>query len=229
MRNAACRLGLTVCLAAASAPGSAQAGASIVEPVVARAGPRDYEVGTWAALSAPTGRAGELADRGFKLGLTVTDVSSDWVGVGLDLSYSEWPCTGAGAALDQFFSAFGGAVHGTEVWMTGIQAGIHFKVVPLPGAPIAPWVWADAGVSRTNQHIEVPVDQLQAAGWQVSNASPEKVSYAPVFAGGVGVELGASSTMRIGLDARYEWLYLEGASDPFTTISVGAHVLFGRR
>ena len=224
------RLAWGACMAMALVASPTLASLPIVGPPPVNVPPAaGFEFGPWISASAPTGTAGDVFDRGISAGVTATDLRTVMIGLGVDLAYSRWPSPAAGASLDALFSAVGSApVRGTRVTMTSLQVGGHVKVSLLPGRRVAPWVQAGVGVSRANRKIEVPADQLRAAGWQVLKSTSDEITYQPLFETGMGLDLKTGEGMKVGLDASYQWLMFAHESDPFTAFRIGGHVLFGR-
>jgi hypothetical protein len=228
MRIRACRLPLAACLAMASIATSAFAGASIVEPYAPSPQLQGMEVGAWAAISTPNKAAGEIYDRGWKLGLSMTQMATPGFGIGVDMSYSRWPSTRAGDEWDRYFTeASGGApIFGTKVTLTGVQAGVHCRVVPMPRELLTPWLQLGAGMARVQYRVEPPLDRLEAAGLE-EEASIDESFNAPVVSAALGLDLRQSRDVKLGLEAKYEWIFNSAASQPFTSITIGAHLRFG--
>lgn len=224
------RLTWAACLAMAVVATPAFAGVRVVGPAPV-SGPRaGFEYGPWISASAPTSTAGDVFDRGINAGVTVTEMQTPMIGVGADVAYLRYPSPTVGASWDALFSSFGSApVSGTEFTMTSLQLSGHFKVSPLPGRRVEPWVQAAMGVSRANRKLEVPVVQLQAAGWQVYKATSNEITYQPLFETRAGLDFKTSEGMKIGVHASYEWLLFSNETSAFTALSIGGHVLFGRR
>ena len=228
MRIRACRLPLAACLAMASVATSAFAGASIVAPHVPGTHPHGLEADAWAAISTPNKAAGEIYDRGFKLGLSVTQMATPGFGVGLDMSYSRWPSTRVGDEWDRYYTEVSGGapIFGTKVTLTGVQAGVHFRVVPMPMELLTPWLQLGAGMVRMQHRVEPPLDLLEAAGL-VEQASIDESFNAPVVSAGLGFDLKQSDDVKFGLGAKYEWILDSSGAQPFTSITIAAHLRFG--
>ena len=220
------RLTAAACLVMASFADSALAGASIVEPRAAQQPSQGYALAVWGAMSVPSAAAGDVYDRGFELGMSVTEMFSRRAGVGLDIGYSRWPSERTGAALDALFSMLsrGAPISGSKVSLTGLQAGIHVRLVAAPDRISAPWIQLGAGLFGMKHRIELPVSQLIAAGWQVREAGEDTFDYGPVFATSVGVDL---PKIHLGLGATYEWIRDPHTSEMFTSLTIGMRALLG--
>lgn len=222
-------LSLSVLLAMALGTRQAAAGPSIVEPREPSTPAVGFEMGPWVSVSGPTGAAGDAFSRGISSGVTFTSMQNRNVGVGVDLGYCSWLSPQTGAALDALFGAVSGvSISGTRATLTEIRAVGHVKVVPLPDRGVTPWAQIGFGVSRTNNKIDLPADQLRAAGWTILNQSTGSIAYQPIFTGGGGIDFKIDNRMKIGLDASYQWSVLSQASKPFTAFALGGHILFGR-
>lgn len=230
MRFRACRLPLAACLAMASVAGSALAGASIVEPYASSSSPHGLEASAWAALSAPTDVAGGVYDQGFKLGLSVTQMATPSFGIGFDIGYSRWPSARAGNAWDQFYTELSGGapIFGSKVTLTGLQAGLHLRAVPVPRSFITPWIQLGGGLARMHDRVQPPPrDQLEAAGLEGWGATMDEFFTAPVLSAGIGFDIRQSEEVKFGLEARYEWIHDSSTSLPFTSLTIAAHARFG--
>ncbi len=217
------------CLAVALSSTPAFAGASIVGPVGERVRAAGFEFGPWVSLSVPTGLAGDVFDRGVSAGVSVTLMATRRAGAGLDFGYSRWPSPKAGAAMDDLLSRIGGTpISGTKSTMTALRGTLHLRVVPLPDGPVVPWVQAGMGVCRVSRRLELPWDQLLAAGWRRGESNADDASYEPIFVSSIGLDFKNDSQRRIGLDASYQWLLIAGESRAFTEFAVGLHASFGR-
>lgn len=221
------RIALGICLVLALLPASARAGASIVEPIQpdTREKVRGIELGPWIAIASPTALAGDWYDTGFRAGVTATLRQTRTVGSGLDLGYIGHSSAREGAQLDDLFSALSQTpIHGTKVALTGLEAIVHVRVVPLPDRSIVPWVQVGAGACRVNRRVELPADQLRLAGWQVMNANSSAITFEPVAASTLGLEFGDWAGPRLVLEVSHEWLFISEESHPFTSLSFGAHL-----
>ena len=225
-RQARYRLTAAACLMMALFAASARAGASIVEPRTAQQPSQGYELAVWGAMSVPSEAAGDVYDRGFELGMSVTEMISRRTGVGLDIGYSRWPSERAGAALDGLFSMLSGGapISGSKVSLTGIQAGIHVRLVAAPDQFSAPWIQIGAGLFGMKHRIELPVSQLNAAGIQVREVGADSFDYGPVFATGVGLDF---PRIHLGLGATYEWIRDPHTSKMFTSLTIGMRAVLG--
>jgi hypothetical protein len=224
------RLAWGACLAMAVVATSAFAGVRVVGPAPASEPRAGLEYGPWISASEPTRTAGDVFDRGISAGMTVTEMQTPMIGVGADIAYVRYPSPIVGASWDALFSSVGSApVSGTKFTMTSLQLSGHFKVSPLPGHRVEPWLQAGMGVSRANRKLEVPVVQLQAAGWQAYQATSNDITYQPLFETRVGLDFKTSEGMKIGVHASYQWQLFSNETSPFTALSIGGHVLFGRR
>jgi hypothetical protein len=206
------------------------AGASLIGPRPVDSEPevRGLDVGFWVSSSHPTGNAGDGLDRSFKAGGTLTWMRAKTLGLGLALDYCRWRSTSAGAALDEVFSAIGGSeIHGTTITTSGLRGTMRVvQSVPTEGR-IVPWLQVGFGLCRLNRKIVFPVAQLQNAGWQVSGSGGRTLSIEPMFLGGLGLDVKANESMKIGLDATGELIYVKDSADPITAVTIGGHVLFG--
>jgi hypothetical protein len=224
-------LALYAVLVLISTADRAFAGASIVEPAPPRTpgGPTGLNFGFWASSSQPSGDSRGVLDRSFKAGGALTWMRSRTIGVGLGVDHCRWRSPAAGAALDDFFSAFSGTeIRGTEVTMSSIRGTVRGTQWLFPDALVSPWVQFGAGVCRLDRKIVFPVEQLRYSGWQLSNSGTKNISYQPILVGGLGFDLRPTGSTRVGFDVMGEIIYLSDEPDPVTAITLGGHVLFGR-
>lgn len=223
------RIALRVLLLLAC-PGSAFATASIIGPAPERVrlSVRAFEVGFWASGSNPTGSSRAGIDPSYKAGASLTWMRTPSAGIGLALDYCRWRSPATGEAFDRLFTAFSQSpIRGTEATLSGLRATMFVKQeVPIPG-PVVPWLRVGAGACRTNSKLVFPAAQLQNAGWTVSSSGTRTVSYDPMLVGGVGFDVRATGSMKLGLDLTYEVIYAKDTNDPVTALMFGGHVLFG--
>jgi hypothetical protein len=221
-----------VCLAIAMAVAPASAGVRVVGtgPRPPAAHGKGGEVGFYGSASIPTGDDWQDVDEGVNAGFTATRMYSNGVGFGLDLGYAGWRSAAAGAELDQLFSALSQSqIQGTMATLESYEAMAHLKVAPCTVGHFTPWFQIGVGAARVNQKLELPVAQMEAAGFQFRRPyDPNEIHYEPVFVGKVGVDVATEQAFRLGLDASYRLLALYGDSSAFSSFAVGGHLLFGR-
>ena len=208
---------------------SAFAGAMVTGPAPPHAPWLGFEISPWISASVPTALADETFDGGVSAGVSATALQTPLVGMGVGVTYTHWPSPAGGALLDALFSGLSGyPVSGTKFTMSEWRAGLHLTVSPLRARPFAPWAQAGVGASRAVRRLEVPVEQLQAAGWQVLEPIVDEITYQPIAETRIGFDIRTRTGTKIGLHASYIWLFLADESEPFTAFTLGGHAVFGR-
>ncbi len=178
------------------------------------------ELGPQLALSVPTGSAGDTYAPGVGGGLTATFMHNPVAGVGLDLGYHHWPgASDAEAEFDAWLSRLSGrTITGTK-WSLGTfeVAGYGRVVAPVRG-PVVPWLRAGVAYYYLRHHLELMGQAADDTDWQFG------------YIGGVGFDVRATATMKLGLDATYRYLMWEDdAGQRSTAYTIGAHLLFSPR
>jgi len=212
-------------------PRGAHATASLIGPAhdpgteAKRSG---LDVGFRASGAHATGKSGEGVDPSYQAGASLVWRRTRTVGIGVALDYCRWRWPSAGLELDRIFSALSQSpIHGTAFTLSGLRGTVFVKQMFLPEAVVVPWLQAGGGLCRSNSKFVLPAAQLQNAGWEVSDSGTRSISYDPMLAGGVGLDVKLTPSMRIGFDLQGEVVYLKDAPDPFTAVTVGGHLLFG--
>ena len=67
--------------------------------------------------------------------------------------------------------------------------------------PIAPWIKLGVGGYRVTSNLNVPADQLRAAGFHVLDQSSDETTDRFGYVGSVGFDVRAGARMKLGLDA----------------------------
>jgi hypothetical protein len=190
-----------------------------------------FGLGPRFGICMPTGDAGNMFEPGIDAGFVATYWHKPTGGFGLDLGYHRLiGSPEANGAMDRLFSINGTSVTGSQWVWRSFQATPHVKAaLPLRG-PVTPWVRLGAGLFGVDVDLDVPVDQLQAAGWQVSRPSGDKLEYMYGYTGGVGLDIETIAFMKIGLDTSFQLVPAQrGTTADFKALTIGVYVLFDQR
>ena len=196
--------------------------------VAANAQAHRFEIGPQFGISVPTGQASDAADLGVNAGVTATFMQNPTSGFGVDLAYHSWPgSSNLNTATDVLFSQLGGTpITGSKWTLSALQVTGHIKVVPQVSGPVAPWFQVGAGVYHAGSNLKVPADQLQAAGFTVSQQSSNSTTDRFGYTGSLGVDFATGNRMKVGLDASYHYLlWKDNTGNNFTVFTVGVHIL----
>ena len=214
------RLVLTVACIALAAP--AQAGATWV--------------GAQLHFPVPAHDVGDT-QLGVDAGVTITTMTSAYVGIGADMIYHYWPAsTGYEAAFDRYLRTERmEALAGPDWALSAFQITGHVKLVAPAGERYAPWMQVGAGIYRLNLNL----DQRRPDGtyaW-VEGPGSGNIKVVPGVYGGVGLDFHLSSPVVLGVDATYHYVRSherstwgwDGINDfpDFSALTVGMHALFG--
>jgi len=199
--------------------------------IAARADGQGFEFGPRLAVSTPTSDFDNSADLGFDAGMTASWMYKPTSGFGVDVGYQRWPgSTALNSVLDALWSFTGTPVTGTRVTFSAIQATMHVKAVAQVRGPVVPWIQVGAGIYRLTQEIDVPLAQMQAAGWEVRESDSKGGSNEFGYTGSAGLDFGTIGGMRLGLDASYHYLQSNGDfGENLSALTIGTHLLFGSR
>lgn len=191
-----------------------------------------FDLGARVALSTPTEKS-DAYDHGIDAALTFTSMQTPHAGIGLELGYQHWPSSKAGAALDQYFSEFmnqlgGPSIQGTRAFVDAFQVSAHIRACALPGGAVGPWADLGVGLVRANATIDFPGSGTFAgSGGSVTLLDSHTVTYSPGISLGAGFDVSSQKGIRVGPDASYRWVFVEGDnSATFTAFAVGLHVRF---
>jgi opacity protein-like surface antigen len=201
--------------------------AGVAVAAVAHAGGVDF--GPRFAISVPTGDAGISMSPGLNAGVTATFMGDGLTGFSMDVAYHRWPgSSSANAAIDDLFSRLGGStITGSKLTFSAIQFTGQLRVAPRVSGAVAPWIQVGAGIYRTNAHLDLPWDQLRAAGWTVvESGNGDSISHEFGYLGTLGIDFKVSANMKFGLDASYHHVLWGGELDPdLNVFTVGARLL----
>jgi len=190
---------------------------------IAKAGGLEY--GPRVATSIPTHDVREALGPGLRYGWTATFMDSPSRGSGFDISYCRWPGSSEiDRRLDQLFSALSGVpISGSKTTVSTVQVAVHRKLFALDKGPILPWLKFGAGVERVNSKLELPIGDLQDAGFRVTTSGPGDVSYRFGLQIGPGLDVRITANTKLGLDASYGVIFTE---EPLiTAFSISAFLL----
>ena len=184
-------------------------------------------IGPKLAFPVPARDIGD-AQLGIDAGVTINDMKSPRVGVGLDLIYHYWPASPAyKAAFDRYLRNLRYQVIDSETWaFSALQATAHLKLV----APIidqhGPWVEVGAGMYFVDRNIAEP--NWDGSPVSVVSRGGSGITPVPGWYGSVGFDFHASSGVALGLNANYHHVWSEYKEVPnFSALTLGTHILFG--
>jgi hypothetical protein len=199
-----------------------------VLPAAIAAQERGSEIGLRFAFSAPSGDAEITTDPGMNAGLTATFMRNRVVGVGFDVGYHRWPGSPyANDTMDEFWSRLSGTtITGSRVNLSTLEFVGHLKVVPPARGAVAPWIKTGAGLFRVNTELRLPVDQLEAAGWQVLNGSSGSIDYRLGSVVGAGFDIKTGRGLTVALDTSFLFLlWSDERGANFTAMTLGVSLL----
>lgn len=212
--------------------GSAMAGASIVGPAEPRGSrpPMGFEWSARAALDAPYGDTAEGVDDGFQCSVGFTSILSRTEAVGVSLGYAGWRSSEAGLFLDRLFSGISGtSIHGSKVSMGAVDLDLRVHVVPLPDRASFLQLDCGVGIRRSTSRVELPAEQLRAAGFTVTESvTSAKATYEPIAMAGLGIDLFRASSMKAGLDVTQLW-WIGSDAGTVRFLRIGGHVTLRHR
>ncbi len=212
----------------------AEAGASLVEPrgTGREAGGR-IEAGPYLAFPVPARDVGG-SQLGVDAGASLSTLSSEGMGVGIDFAYHYWPASsGYRAAFDRYLRSNRlESLDGSEWACSVFQLTGHLRYeLSLPGAG-RPWLQVGAGAYRVDYNL----DERRPAGtysWVVGRGLGNSRLVGGGYVGS-GLDMRVSPGVSLGLDATYHYLWMRhqgwGPNDlpDFSVVTIGTHVLFGR-
>jgi len=179
-----------------------------------------FELGPQLALSVPTGSAGDTYAPGVGGGLTATFMHNSFAGVGVDLAYHHWPgASDAEAEFDAWLSRLiGRPITGTKWRLGAFEVAGYVKAVAPVRGPVVPWLRAGVAYYYLRNRLELMGRAADDTDWEFG------------YVGGVGFDVRATGTMKLGLDATCRYLMWEDdAGQRFTAYTIGAHLLFSPR
>jgi len=187
-------------------------------------------VGTQMHIPVPARDIGDT-QLGLDAGVTLTRMTNAHVGVGADVIYHYWPASsGFEAAFDRYLRSTRLETLAGSTWaFTAVQFTGHVKLVAPTVRRCAPWGQIGAGVYRLNRNL----DERRPAGTYAWTTGFRNISIVPgVYVGG-GLDLKASTSVALGLEATYHSVLSHdrswsGVNDlpNFAALTVGTHVLF---
>ena len=202
--------------------------ADITGPPDTSSVPHWVEFGAQFAIPLPTADIAST-ELGFKTGLSLTDMMSPGVGVGLDLAYHYWPASSE--FKDKFntrlrYETFNTLELGGTTWrLSALQMTGHFKFV-APVDRVRPWLQFGVGTYLVDPHVS---GYHGDAGFFFVDAKPFPTKFVAGGSAGIGVDLVNTGSMRFGLDASYDHLWSKEAyGSDFDAFTVGGHLLFGK-
>jgi hypothetical protein len=172
---------------------------------------------------------------GVGAGVTLTQMTNAYVGVGVDLNYHYWPASsGYVAAFDRYLrSERMEALKGSDWALSAFQITGHVKLVAPVGERYAPWMQLGAGIYRLNLNL----DERRPRGTYAWVEGLGNISVVPGGYGGVGLDFPVSSPVVLGVDATFHYVASHkkstwgwrGINDlpDFAAFTVGMHALFG--
>ncbi|MBI5710932.1 MAG: hypothetical protein HZC42_11620 [Candidatus Eisenbacteria bacterium] len=165
---------------------------------------------------------------GIDAGVTLNNMGSSHVGVGVDLVYHYWPASPEyKAAFDRYLrSTRYEAIDGSTWAFSAFQVTAHLKLVAPMIERHGPWLQVGAGMYRLNRNLADPNwddSVVIVVGRGLSN-----ITVVPGWYASVGFDFRTCSNMVLGLDANYHHLRSENKDIPhFSAFTVGTRVLFG--
>ena len=189
--------------------------------------PHWLELGAHFAVPLPAADMSST-ELGLETGMSLTDMMSPGVGVGLELAYHYWP------ASSEFKDRFNRRLRdetwnilelgGTTWHLSAFSTTGHFKFV-VPVDRLMPWLKIGGGVYVVDPHV---TGYHGDAGFFFVDAGPFPRKVVPGACGSIGVDLVNTGSMRFGLDASYEHLVTAHSyGSNFEALAVGGHLLFG--
>jgi hypothetical protein len=176
---------------------------------------------------------------GVDAGVSVTHMENPHFGVGLDVMYHHWPASSAyTAAFDRYLRTTRMEALVDPGWaLSAFQFTGHVKVVAPPRGGCSPWLKLGAGAYR----LDLNLDPRRPDGTYSWIEGPE-TGNVRLVAGGygeLGVDFLTSSAVVLGVDATFHYVWsgkrstwgFGGLNDfqDFSALSVGGHMMFGRR
>jgi len=202
--------------------------ADITGPPDTSSVPHWLEYGARFAIPLP---AADIAgtEIGLETGVSLTEMKSPGVGLGLDFAYHYWPTSSE--FKDKFNTLLRNEtlnilkLGGTTWRLSALQMTVHLKFV-APVDRVRPWLKFGAGVYVVDPHI---TGYHGDAGFFFVDAKPFPRKIVPGGCAGIGVDLLNTGSMRFGLDASYDRVWTKDAyGSDFDAFAVGGHLLFGR-
>jgi hypothetical protein len=165
---------------------------------------------------------------GIDAGVTLNNMESAHVGVGLDFVYHYWPASpDYKAAFDRYLGSARYQVIDGSIWaFSAFQVTAHLKLVPPRLERHGPWVQLGGGMYRLNRNLAKP--NWDGSVVIVEGGGPSDIAVLPGWYARVGLDFRIYSKMVLGLDADYHHVGSEGSLLPdLTAFTLGTHILFG--